>query len=223
MTSSYSLVFFDVDSTVVTIEGIDVLAGGRPDITALTEAAMTGALPIEEVYARRLEIIRPPRSAVEELSRLYVDSLVEGAEEVIRRLREANIDIHLITAGVEQAVAPLSRELGLEPRALHAVPLRFDRRGRYRDFDRRSLLTRARGKETVVLDVRARSHGRAMFVGDGATDLEVKDAVDLFVGFGGVRVRERVRQQADVFIEKLIDILPLVFDTQPLRRLKRNR
>jgi phosphoserine phosphatase len=105
-----------------------------------------------------------------------------------------------VTAGIEQAVSALAERLRIPARAVHAVPLVFDQRGRYVDFDRRSLLARPGGKETVVRDVRARSHGKAAFVGDGASDLEARPAVDLFIGFGGVHTRALVRENADVFV-----------------------
>ena len=50
--------------------------------------------------------------------------------------------------------------------------------------------------------------GKAAFIGDGASDLEAKPAVDLFIGFGGVHMRPRVRENADVFVTRLDDILP---------------
>ena len=43
--------------------------------------------------------------------------------------------------------------------------------------------------------------GSILFVGDGVTDLEAKEVVDLFVGFGGVKIREVVKNEADLFIE----------------------
>jgi phosphoserine phosphatase len=50
-----------------------------------------------------------------------------------------------------------------------------------------------------------------MLIGDGTSDLEAGEAVDLFVGYGGVIARERVRAGADVFIacQSLAPILPL--------------
>jgi len=64
----FRFVFFDVDSTLVTIEGIDVLAGGNPEIASLTNAAMNGEIPLDQVYARRLELIRPTRAQVDALA-----------------------------------------------------------------------------------------------------------------------------------------------------------
>ena len=52
--AKYRNVFFDVDSTLVTIEGIDVLARGDSSIAKLTEAAMNGEIPVDEV-ARLIE------------------------------------------------------------------------------------------------------------------------------------------------------------------------
>jgi phosphoserine phosphatase len=206
----FRVVFFDVDSTLVTIEGVDVLAGGNPEIARLTDAAMNGEIALDQVYGKRLEIIKPSREAIEQLGQQYIASLVPGALETFARLREAGSTIHLVTAGIEQAILPLASHLGIAPRAVHAVPLKFDQGGAYADFDRRSFLARPGGKELVVRDVRARTHGRAAFVGDGVTDLEAKPAVDLFVGFGGVHTRPRVRDNADVFVTEgnLTAILP---------------
>jgi phosphoserine phosphatase len=197
--AKFRLAFFDVDSTLVTIEGIDVLAGGNPEIARLTEAAMNGEIPLDQVYAKRLEVIRPTKAAVEKLAKQYVESIVDGAMDAMETLREAGVQIHLVTAGVAQAIAPLAAHLAVPERAVHAVPLIFDDAGTYADFDRRSPLTRPGGKELVVRDVRARAKGRAAFVGDGVTDLETKPAVDLFIGFGGVHVRPRVKENADVY------------------------
>jgi phosphoserine phosphatase len=201
----YRFAFFDVDSTLVTIEGIDVLAGGNRDIAKLTDAAMNGEIPLDQVYAKRLEMIRPSKDRVQELGARYVASIVDGAKETIATLQENGVIVHLVTAGIEQAIRPLADALNV--RNVHAVKLTFDAHGNYADFDRRSFLTRAGGKEVVVRDIRARSHGNAAFVGDGISDLETKPAVDLFIGFGGVVVRPRVKENAALYITDLRDLL----------------
>ncbi len=210
MTVKVRLVFFDVDSTLVTIEGIDVLGEGNAEVARLTEAAMNGEIPLDQVYARRLEMIRPTRDAVAALADRYLHSLVCGAEETLQALRKAGCVIHLVTAGIEQALLPLAAKLGIADRFVHAVRLQFTPAGEYQDFDRRSLLTRRGGKELVIRDIRARSHGKVALVGDGVSDLEARPAVDLFIGFGGVHTRPRVRENADVFVPgpRLDAVLP---------------
>jgi phosphoserine phosphatase len=206
----FRFVFFDVDSTLVTIEGIDELGRGNAEIAQLTAAAMNGELPLDQVYAKRLEIIRPTLQQVESLGQRYIASLADGAAETVAALREAGVQVHLVTAGIAQAIAPLAAHLGIAPRSVHAVPLRFNAAGEYEDFPRRSFLTRAGGKELVVRDVRARSHGKAAFVGDGISDLEAAQAVDLFIGFGGVVVRERVQTGAGAFALSYDDVRALL-------------
>lgn len=210
----YRFVFFDVDSTLVTIEGIDVLAAGNPEIVRLTEAAMNGEIPLDQVYGRRLDLIRPTLAQVEALGRRYIASLVSGVVETIEALRSAGVDVHLVTAGIEQAVLPLARHLGLPPRAVHAVRLYFDDAGNYLDFDRRSFLARPGGKELVVRSIMTRSKGKSAFIGDGVTDLETKPAVDLFVGFGGVIARPAVKDNATVWIGEptLTAVLPYLLE-----------
>lgn len=214
MRARYRFVFFDVDSTLVTIEGIDVLAAGNPEIVRLTEMAMNGEVPLDEVYAKRLEIIRPSRADVEELGHRYMESLVDGAEETIAALQSAGADVHLVTAGIAQAIAPLAAKLNVPSRAVHAVSLQFDGEGNYAGFDRRSLLTRNGGKELTVHAVLARAKGKSAFIGDGVSDLETKPVVDLFIGFGGVHVRERVRASAEVYVTEptLRAVLPYLLD-----------
>lgn len=216
MRAKYRFIFFDVDSTLVTIEGIDVLADGNPEVVRLTEAAMNGEIAIDEVYARRLEIIRPTRAGIDALGERYVASLTEGAKETVAALRAAGADVHLVTAGIARAIAPLARALGIAERAVHAVEVQFDAEGNYAGFDRRSLLTRNGGKELVVRAILARSKGAAAFIGDGVSDLETKPVVDLFIGFGGVHTRARVKENAEVYVEQpaITAVLPYLLEEE---------
>src|SRR5258708_36433222 len=125
----YRLVFFDVDSTLVTIEGIDVLAGGNPEVTALTAAAMNGAVPLDEVYGRRLEMIRPTRAAIDALAERYLESLVDDASETIVALQRGGTPVHLVTAAIQTAILPLAARLNVQPRTAHVTEQRIRQPG----------------------------------------------------------------------------------------------
>ena len=43
-------------------------------------------------------------------------------------------------------------------------------------------------------------HKSVVMIGDGVTDMQAKPPAALFIGFGGVVVREKVRDGADWFI-----------------------
>ena len=66
-----------------------MLADGNPDIAKLTDAAMNGEIPLDQVYAKRLEMIRPSKDRVEQLGATYVASIVDGAKETIATLVES--------------------------------------------------------------------------------------------------------------------------------------
>jgi phosphoserine phosphatase len=195
-------VLFDCDSTLTAVEGIAELARAhRTEIARLTERAMNGEIPLEAVYARRLDLIRPSRSEVTALGNLYVDRMVPGARDVIRRLRECDIDVWIVSGGLRPAVLVLGRALGLDEERVAGVDIEFDAQGGYAAFDTRSPLARSGGKlEWVRRHDAALAHPR-LLVGDGATDLEARPALDAFVAFTGVVRRAEVLPGADLVIE----------------------
>jgi phosphoserine phosphatase len=217
--SHYRTVVFDCDSTLSALEGIEALAAEhRGAVEALTDAAMRGDVPLEEVYGRRLELIQPGRAAVEGLVGRYIDGLVEDAAGVVVALRSAGVDVRVVSGGLLPAVLGFARHLGLPDDAVSAVPVRFDAGGGYAGFDATAPAARAGGKAEVVRAWKTAPRGLAepvMFVGDGATDLEARSEVDLFVAYAGVVARPEVLDAAPVVIRSasLAPVLPLALGT----------
>lgn len=198
----YDVVLFDCDSTLAAVEGIDRLAdwaGVHAELEPLTRAAMDGALPLDAVYARRLELIRPDRQAVERLARDYCRALVPGAREVVAALTQRGKAVHVVSGGILQAVLPMAETLGIPPARVHAVALRFNGDGHYAGFDETSPLARSRGKAAVCRTV-VEPGQRAVLVGDGITDLEAMESGVDFIGFGGVERRPAVERQAPAYV-----------------------
>lgn len=194
----YAIVCFDVDSTLTTLEGIDVLAEDHPRVAELTRRAMDGEIPIEKVYGERLEIVRPSLRDLERLGREYVRNVFPGMNELVSALRDAGSEVRMVTAGIEQAVLPLALHLGVDPSFVHAVPVKLASDGSYAGYEESAPTARAGGKRTVVRNIRVRNKGRMAFVGDGTTDLETRDVVDRFIAFTGVVERPAVVEGADV-------------------------
>jgi len=207
----FRTVLFDCDSTLSTIEGVDELARGHPEVHALTEAAMRGEVPLEEVYGRRLEIVRPSRAAVDALGRRYIETMVPGARETVRALLDAGVRVRVISGGLRPAVVALARELGLEDDDVAAVDVYFSADGAYAGYDAASPLARSGGKRVVVEEWLPELPRPVLMVGDGATDLEVQGLVDRFVAFAGVVARPAVIAAADDVIRE--------FSLEPLLRI----
>jgi phosphoserine phosphatase len=217
--TAYRTVIFDCDSTLSALEGIEELAAEhRREIETLTDAAMRGEVALEEVYGKRLELIRPVRAAVEGLIPRYIDGLVVDAADTVAALREAGVEVRVISGGLLPAVLGLARHLGLSEGAVAAVDVHFDDTGAYAGFDVSSPAARAGGKAEVIRGWKAAPGGLPepiMFVGDGATDMEAKSEVDLFVAYAGVVVRPEVVAAAPVVIRSpsLAPVLPLALGT----------
>jgi phosphoserine phosphatase len=195
---SFGTVIFDCDSTLSTIEGVEELAADRLDrIAELTELAMEGKVPLEEVYGLRLETVRPTRQMLEGLGRRYIETLVPHAALVVRELRASGREVRILSGGLKPAVVRLAAYLGLEPGAVAAVDVSFAPDGAYVGFDAASPLAKAGGKRRVIESWKPTLPPPIMLVGDGATDLEAKPVVDLFVAFTGVINRPSIAEAAD--------------------------
>jgi phosphoserine phosphatase len=206
-----STVIFDCDSTLSAIEGIEYLAGGNAEVEALTRAAMDGRVPLESVYGRRLEIVRPDLAALERLGRAYVEAMVPDAAAVVAALRAEGLVVRIISGGLEPAVVTLAHALGLDQRDVAAVSVQFAGDGSWAGFDAASPLTRAGGKLEVVRAWRESLPAPMMLVGDGATDAEARPAIDVFVAYCGVAERKSVVERADRVIRSasLAPVVPL--------------
>jgi phosphoserine phosphatase len=197
----FATVIFDCDSTLSAVEGIDELAGPHREASAaLTNAAMRGELRLEEVYGRRLELIRPTRAQVEALGRLYVERMVPDARETVAALRAEGMAVRIVSGGLLPAVRAVARALAVPDEHVAAVDVRFDAEGAFAGWEVGSPLARSLGKRAQLERWNGTLPRPVMIVGDGITDLEARPPADTFVAFAGVTAREPVLAAADAVI-----------------------
>ncbi|MEL6524823.1 MAG: HAD-IB family phosphatase [Chloroflexota bacterium] len=226
--ATYDLIFFDCDSTLSTIEGIDELAklkGKEGRVGLLTDKAMNGDLDLSEVYGKRLKAIRPTRGQLKAIEKRYIETEVEDATEVIAALHYIGKKVYIISGGLVDAVRGFGRRLGVAPENIRAVELEYNELSgewwRYNEPQAQheqtyleyveGPLTISSGKPDIINDLTGEQIGRRFMIGDGSSDLATRDTVDLFVGYGGVVDRDKVRNESDVFIKSLslAPVLPL--------------
>ena len=161
---------------------------------------MRGEVPLEEVYGRRLALVRPTRTEVEALGALYVEALVPDARETVAALLREGVTVRVMSGGLRPAVVAVARELGIEAGAVAAVDVCFDDGGAYAGYDTASPLARSGGKRAVLETWAPALPRPILLVGDGATDLEARPPADSFVAFAGVVERAAVVAEADVVV-----------------------
>jgi phosphoserine phosphatase len=236
--TSFDLIFFDCDSTLSAIEGVDELArlkGKEERVGLLTQKAMDGVLDLGDVYGKRLRAIRPTRGQLATIEQMYWDQMVHDSVEVVAALQYLGKHVFIISGGLAAPVRGFGERLGVPTDHIRAVELEFNELSgewwRYHepganaeqtflDFDQGPLTVTA-GKPEIIKELSHGHWGRRMMIGDGASDLKAKDIVDLFVGFGGVVRREKVEKGSEVFVytDSLAPILVMAAGPEGVARL----
>lgn len=226
----YQHIFFDCDSTLTAVEGIDILAetvGKKWRVEVLTNAAMDGKLDLEEIYAKRLRAIRPTRKQIHQIRRDYKRHAVEDAKELIATLHTMGHKVYIISGGLLEPVEQFGIYLGVPKERIRAVDVAYDQLSgdwwdsdganddakseKYMNFNE-GPLTISDGKAQIVQELMGSASGRSLLIGDGSSDLLASRAVDLFVGYGGVVTRDRVLAEAPLFLHSrsLAPLLPII-------------
>jgi len=207
-------VCFDVDSTVIQEEGIDVLAatlGKGPEVAAWTAKAMEGGTKFEEALAARLDIIRPSRKDIERCLEISPLQLTPGIDELVMKLNERGVDVYFVSGGFRLMIEPVAKEVCVSKSNIFANTILFDDEGNYAGFDATEPTSADMGKPRALAKIKEENGYETMvMVGDGATDAQAKPPADAFIGFGGVIVREAVKEKACWYVTDFQDMIEVI-------------
>ncbi len=189
------LIVFDVDSTLIQGEVIEMLAaraGMEAQVAAVTEAAMRGELDFAESLHRRVATLAGlPASVLDDVAEQV--ELTPGARTTIRTLRRLGFHCGVVSGGFRQVIEPLAHELMLDYVAaneLEVIDGKLTGRVIGQVIDRP-------GKAKALRDF-AQQVGvpmeQTVAVGDGANDIDMLAAAGLGVAFNA---KPALREVAD--------------------------
>jgi phosphoserine phosphatase len=189
------LIVFDVDSTLVQGEVIEMLAaraGAEGTVAAITEAAMRGELDFASSLQQRVATLAGlPATVIDEVADQL--ELMPGARTTLRTLRRLGFHCGVVSGGFRRIIEPLAEELMLDFVAANELEIVdgkltgrvvgpiIDRPGKakaLRDFAQQAGVPMA---QTVA-------------VGDGANDIDMLAAAGLGVAFNA---KPALREVAD--------------------------
>jgi phosphoserine phosphatase len=189
------LIVFDVDSTLIQQEVIEMLAervGAHDSVAAITEAAMRGELDFAESLRRRVATLKGlPASVLDDVADEL--ELTPGARTTLRTLRRLGYHCGVVSGGFRRVIEPLAHELMLDFVAANELEIVdgvltgqlvgqiIDRPGKakaLRDFAQQA---------GVPLE-------QTVAVGDGANDIDMLATAGLGVAFNA---KPAVREVAD--------------------------
>jgi len=195
--SDFGLLAMDMDSTLITIECIDEIAdmhGLKPQVAAITEAAMRGELDFAESLTKRVALLAGlPATALQQVydERLQLSL---GANELIAAVQAAGIKTLLVSGGFTFFTERVASRLNLtfnHANQLEIIDGKLTGKviGTIVDADeKRRTVERA----CTALGITPQ---QAIVMGDGANDLAMMGIAGLSVAF---RAKPIVRASADV-------------------------
>ena len=208
---NFGLVVMDMDSTLITIECIDEIAdmqGLKPQVAAITAAAMRGEIDFAESLRRRVALL----GGLDEhaLQRVYDERLrlSPGAEVMLEALQSRGIKTLLVSGGFVFFTDRLKARLGLDYAHANALGIangKLTGKVQGKIFD-------AQGKADWLVNIRAElklRHEQVIAIGDGANDLKMMAQAGISIAYHAKPV---VREQASyalnfVGLDGLVNLL----------------
>ncbi len=193
--ANFKLMVMDMDSTLITIECIDEIAdmqGLKPQVAAITEAAMRGEIDFAESLRRRVALLEGLDEHA--LQRVYDERLrlSPGAEIMLEALRSRGIKTLLVSGGFVFFTERLKARLGLDYTHANTLEIangKLTGKVQGKVFD-------AQGKADWLVKIREELKLRpeqVIAMGDGANDLKMMAQAGVSIAYHAKPV---VREQA---------------------------
>lgn len=193
------LVIFDVDSTLIEQEVIELLAdcaGKRSEVEAVTERAMSGELDFTASLKARVRHLEGlPETVIEET--LAKCSITKGAKQLIAAIHLAGGKVGAVSGGFSQLLEPLAKELDLDFHRANTLEVVDG----FLTGDVTGLIIDKPAKATALIEWAQALDLDLKYtvaIGDGANDLDMMAAAGLGIGFNA---KPRVRKAADIILD----------------------
>ncbi|OYY72363.1 phosphoserine phosphatase SerB [Sphingomonas sp. 28-63-12] len=173
MTRPKSLLIADMDSTMITVECIDELAdyaGIKPQIAAVTEAAMRGEIDFGAALDARVALLAGLDEAVIEQCLAERVQIMPGAIALVRTMRARRAKAILVSGGFTRFAEPIGLTIGFDQVVANRLGVANGKLDGRVDWP----IVDSTTKEATLLAAIATENlppEATMAVGDGANDL----------------------------------------------------
>lgn len=197
---SFGLFVTDMDSTLIDIECIDEIAdmqGLKPEVAAITDAAMRGEIDFRQSLSRRVALLAGlPEAALQEVYDQRLN-LNPGAERLLQGLRRAGAHTVLVSGGFTFFTERLQARLGFDETHANVLEVRD---GKLTGKVIGELIDGA-AKAAHLQGIRDRlglAPQATLAIGDGANDIPMLDAAGFGIAF---RAKPALRAHADCCLD----------------------
>jgi phosphoserine phosphatase len=196
----YKLVLFDVDSTLIDQEVIDLLAAQTPhadEVASITARAMAGEIDFGQALRERVSLLEGiPESIFADV--LNDISFTQGAERLLASLRESQYFVGVVSGGFTNVLSALFADFKLDFLRANTLEIKD---GLLTGRTSGPIIDR-QGKAEALRDF-ATQRGVALHqcvaVGDGSNDVEMIKLAGLGVSYRGKGI---LNEAADIVINE---------------------
>ena len=180
-----ALLVADMDSTMITVECIDELAdyaGIKPQVAAVTEAAMRGELDFEAALDARVALLAGLDAAVIDRCLAERVRVTPGAEVLVRTMRARGGRAVLVSGGFTRFAEPVAERIGFDRAIANRLEITD---GRLTGRVGRPIVGAETKRATLLAEcaLAGLQPEQAMAVGDGANDLPMIRAAGLGIAY----------------------------------------
>ncbi|AXG68544.1 D-3-phosphoglycerate dehydrogenase [Kordia sp. SMS9] len=209
---------FDFDSTLTSVEALDVLAeitlANNPkkdaiidEIQEITNLGIDGEISFTESLERRIKLLNAHKSNLDELIarlRLQLSSSIESNKEFFEKFSEA---IYVVSCGFKEFIDPIVKDYNIPADRVYANTFVFDVEGYITGFDADNVLSQHNGKIQCLRNMDL--NGEIQVIGDGYSDYVTREAgvADKFFAFTENVAREKAVDNADHITPNLDEFL----------------
>jgi D-3-phosphoglycerate dehydrogenase len=211
---------FDFDSTLTSVEALDVLAeitlADKPEkdavvskIQQITNLGIDGDISFTESLERRLALIHANKNDLQTL----VIALQEKVSASIVRNKEFfekySDDIYVISCGFKEFIEPIVANYNIPAHKVFANTFTYDSAGNITGFDKSNVLSSHNGKIACLKGMNL--EGEVQVIGDGYSDYVMREAgiADKFFAYTENVSRDKATAHADHITPNLDEFLYL--------------
>ncbi|WP_350285499.1 phosphoglycerate dehydrogenase [uncultured Croceitalea sp.] len=209
---------FDFDSTLTSVEALDVLAemllDGKSnkdavlsEIQEITNLGIDGDISFTESLERRIRLLNAHQNDLDGLVKELRQKISRSIEENKAFFKEYAEDIYVISCGFKEFIDPIVAEYDIPSERVYANTFKFDTTGNIIGFDETNVLSSHNGKIECLKNLNL--EGEVQVIGDGYSDYVMREAgiADKFFAYTENVHREKAANNADHVTPNLNEFL----------------
>jgi D-3-phosphoglycerate dehydrogenase len=209
---------FDFDSTLTSVEALDVLAEITleshsdkdriiEEIKEITDLGIDGDISFTESLERRISLIQPSRADIDVLVDRLGDKVSKSIEQNKDFFSDFSDDIYVISCGFKEFIDDIVAVYNIPSERVFANTFVFDNTGKVIGFDDTNVLAQHNGKIDCLKQLNL--EGEVHVIGDGYSDYVMRGAgvADKFFAYTENVSRKKAVAKADHVIHTFDEFL----------------